>query len=338
MTVGRTGEEQPGALAVRGRDTARGEVARARRRRLSLRATRRLWLVVFLGPATALFALFVTYPILSALAYSLFAWEGIGRREFIGLGNFVRLVQTFPYPRLLVNAFWHNVLVFVLTMVVQNGTALGLALLLARDPWGARVYRVIFFLPVTLSLVIVGFLWLLFLNPVFGAVNKVLALAGVGHLARPWLGDPHTALVTLVLVNAWRWLGFPTLVFLAAIHAIPEEYLEAARIDGAGEGAAVRHVVLPLLAPAVTIIVLLTFLGAFNWFELPYVMQGVAGAPDRATDVLGLLFYRTAFGEVDTGLQDIGIGSAIAVLMFALLGSVSAVAAVLLRRREVEYA
>lgn len=200
------------------------------------------------------------------------------------------------------------------------------------------MYRVIFFLPVTLSLVIVGFLWLLFLNPVFGAVNKALALAGVGQLARPWLGDPHTALVAVILVNAWRWLGFPTLVFLAAIPAIPEEYLEAARIDGAGEAAVVRHVVLPLLAPAVTIIVLLTFLGSFNWFELPYVMQGVAGAPDRATDVLGLLFYRTAFGEVDTGLQDIGIGSAIAVLMFALLGSVSAVAAVLLRRREVEYA
>jgi len=88
----------------------------------------------------------------------------------------------------------------------------------------------------------------------------------------------------------------------------------------------------------VTIIVLLTFIGSFNWFELPYIMQGVSGAPNRATDVLSLLFYRTAFGEVDTGLQDIGIGSAIAVLMFALLLTVSAVGAVLLRRREVELA
>ncbi len=329
---------QPAGEARAGQPGARPPAALGHARlRLSLRTGRRLWLVVFLAPAVLLFATFITYPIVSALAYSLFRWEGIGRREFIGVGNFVRLFATFPYPRLLWNAFWHNVAVFVLTMVVQNLTALGLALLLARNPRGARGYRVVFFLPVTLSLVIVGFLWGLFLNPIFGVVNKALTLAGLGHLARPWLGDPATALVTLVLVNAWRWLGFPTLVFLAGIHAVPDDYLEAVRIDGASEWEVTRRIVLPLLAPAVTIIVILTFIGSFNWFELPYVMAGVAGAPNRATDVLGLFFYRMAFGEVDTGLQDIGIGSAIAVLLFALLAGVSTAGAVLLRRREVEY-
>jgi raffinose/stachyose/melibiose transport system permease protein len=310
----------------------------ARRSSLSLRATRRLWLIVFLAPATVLFAIFVTYPILSALAFSLYAWEGIGRRGFVGLANFARLFATFPYSQLLGNAFWHNVLVFVVTMVVQNGAALALALLLARSPWGAKTYRVIFFLPVTLSLVIVGFLWALFLNPVFGVVNRLLAGAGLGAWARPWLGDPATALLTLTLINAWRWLGFPTIVFLAGINAVPEEYLEAGRIDGATEWQLTRHVIFPLLAPAVTIIVLLTFIGSFNWFELPYVVQGVSGGPNRSTDVLSLFFYRLAFGEVDTGLQDIGIGSAIAVLMFLVLVAVSALAAVLLRRREVELA
>ncbi len=303
-----------------------------------MRTSRRLWLVFFLAPATVLFAAFVTYPIVSALAFSLYSWEGIGRRGFVGLGNFARLFATFPYSDLLVNAFWHNVVVFVVTMLAQNLPALALALLLARSPWGTKAYRVVFFLPVTLSLVIVGFLWGLFLNPVFGVVNKLLTAAGLATLARPWLGDAHSALLTLVLVNAWRWLGFPTIVFLAGINAVPEEYLEAARIDGAGEGSVIRHIIMPLLAPAVTIIVLLTFIGSFNWFELPYIMQGVSGAPNRSTDVLSLLFYRMAFGEVDTGLQDIGIGSAIAVLMFALLVTVSAVAAVLLRRREVELA
>lgn len=303
-----------------------------------MRTSRRLWLVVFLGPATVLFAVFITYPILSALAFSLYAWEGIGRRGFIGLHNFARLFATFPYSGLLVNAFWHNVVVFVVTMLIQNVIALGLALLLARSPWGTRGYRVVFFLPVTLSLVIVGFLWALFLNPIFGLVNQVLMTVNLGALARPWLGDASTALLTLTVVNAWRWLGFPTIVFLAGIHAVPEEYVEAARIDGAGEWEVIRRIIFPLLAPAVTIIVLLTFIGSFNWFELPYIMQGVSGAPDRSTDVLSLLFYRTAFGEVDTGLQDIGIGSAIAVLMFALLVTVSAVGAVLLRRREVELA
>ncbi|MGH2405210.1 MAG: carbohydrate ABC transporter permease [bacterium] len=302
-----------------------------------MQTARRLWLVLFLAPATVLFAIFITYPIFSALAYSLFAWEGIGRRGFAGLANFVRLFTTFPYPRMLAGAFTHNVVVFVITMIVQNATALGLAMLLARAPWGARAYRVIFFLPVTLSLVIVGFMWALFLNPVFGIVNKLLVMVGLAGLARPWLGDSQTALLTLTLINAWRWLGFPTLVFLAGINAVPEEFLEAARLDGAGEWDAFRHVIFPLLAPAVTIIAILTFIGSFNWFELPYVVNGVQGPPNRATDVLGLMFYRTAFGEVDTGLQDIGIGSAIAVLMFLLMVTVSTLGAVFLRRREVEY-
>lgn len=306
-------------------------------RGLRMQTARRLWLLFFLAPATVLFAIFITYPIFSALAYSLFAWEGIGRRGFAGLANFVRLFTTFPYPRLLAGAFLHNIVVFIITMIIQNGAGLGLAMLLARAPRGARVYRVVFFLPVTLSLVIVGFMWALFLNPIFGIVNKSLAAAGLAGWARPWLGDPQTALVTLVLINAWRWLGFPTLVFLAGINAVPEEFLEAARLDGAGEWSLFRRIIFPLLAPAITIIVILTFIGSFNWFELPYVVSGVQGAPNRATDVLGLMFYRTAFGEVDTGLQDIGIGSAIAVLMFLLLVSVSTLGAVLLRRREVEY-
>jgi len=302
-----------------------------------MRASRRLWLAIFLAPALILFAIFITYPIFSALAYSLFAWEGIGRRGFIGLGNFLRLFSTFPYPRLLGNAFMHNIVVFVLTMVIQNLSGLAIALLLSRGPWGARFYRVVFFLPVTLSLVIVGFMWSLFLNPVFGILNKALVAAGAGGLARAWLGDPQTALLTLTLINAWRWVGFPTLVFLAGINAVPDDFLEAARIDGAREWDVIRRIIFPLLAPSVTIIVILTFIGSFNWFELPYVVNGVSGSPNHATDVLGLLFYRTAFGEVDTGLQDIGIGSAVAVLMFVVMVTVSTLGAVFLRRREVTY-
>src|SRR5438445_9575090 len=222
-----------------------------------MRTSRRMWLVFFLGPATLVFATFITYPLLSALAFSMYAWEGIGRRGFIGLANFARLFATFPYSGLLVNAFWHNVLVFVVTMLIQNVTALGLAVLLARSPWGTRGYRVVFFLPVMLSLVIVGFLWALFLNPIFGLVNKFLTLAHAGALARPWLGDASTSLLTLSVVNAWRSLGFPTIVFLAGINAVPEAYVEAARIDGAGECDVIRSIILPLLAPAVRIIVLL---------------------------------------------------------------------------------
>lgn len=278
----------------------------------------------------------MAYPILSAMAYSVFEWDGIVRRGFVGLANFQRLLGQYPYSVRMLTAFGHNVWAFALTMVVQNGLGLLFAVLLAGKMRGAKVYRAIFFLPVTLSLVIVGFLWQLFLNPVWGVVNKSLALAGLGALARPWLGDAHTALISIILVNAWRWVGFPTIVFLAGIQGIPDEYLEAARLDGADAWATFWRITLPLLAPQVNIIVTLTFIGAFNWFELPYVMQGVTGEPNHATDVLGLLFYRAAFGGIDTGNPDVGIGSAIAVVTFSLILAVSGLGAVYLRRREVE--
>ncbi len=305
-------------------------------RRFSYRVSQALWVAACLAPALMLFTIVVAYPIAGAMAYSLFRWDGIVRGGFSGLANFQRLLTQYPYSVRMLTAFWHNVWTFALTMVIQNGLGLLFAVLLAGRTWGAKIYRAIFFMPVTLSLVIVGFLWQLFLNPVWGIVNKSLALIGLGGLARPWLGDVHTALIAITLVNAWRWVGFPTIVFLAGIQAIPDEYLEAARLDGAGPGAIFRQVVLPLLAPQVNIIVILTFIGAFNWFELPYVMQGVTGEPNHATDVLGLLFYRSAFGAVDTGNPDVGIGSSIAVVMFALILVVSSLGAIYLRRREVE--
>ena len=317
-----------------------GDAGATRRRparaALPYKTVRALWVAACLAPALLLFTAFVAYPVLTAMAYAFGRWDGIVRAGFAGLDNFHRLFTQYPYRERMTSAFWHNVWTFLLTMIVQNAPAMLFAVLLAGRAWGVRIYRAVFFMPVVLSLVVVGFLWQLFLNPVWGAVNKLLALAGLGALARPWLGDPHTALVALVLVNAWRWVGFPTIVFLAGIQAVPEDYLEAARLDGAGPGTIFRRIVLPLLAAQVNIIVILTFIGAFNWFELPYVMEGVTGEPFHSTDVLGLLFYRSAFGAVDTGNPDVGLGSAIAVVMFALILVTSGLGAVYLRRREIE--
>ena len=197
---------------------------------------------------------------------------------------------------------------------------------------GHRVHQVIVFLPVVLSAVIVGFLWKLFLHPLFGIVNALLALAGIA--GPPWLGDESTALGSLIFVGGWHNLGFPALIFLAGMQRIPLEVMEAARLDGASDRVMLTQIVWPLIAPSVTIVFILTFIGSFNWFELPYVMAGLSGSPGGATDVLGLYFYRTAFGNVSSGLQDFGHGSALAVLMFLFIAVVSAVSLRVLRRRE----
>src|SRR4029079_1516178 len=121
-----------------------------------------------------------------------------------------------------------------------------LAWFLFKQPFGHRFHRVAVFLPVILSTVIVGFLWKLFLNPNFGLVNQALNFAGLGSLARPWLGLGGTALVSLILVSAWHYVGFPTLIYLAGMQRIPSEIIESARLDGTGEWQLMRQIVWPL--------------------------------------------------------------------------------------------
>lgn len=307
------------------------ERAIARRKR-----NRVLWLAFLLLPPAAIMFTFVFLPMASAVLYSVYEWDGLVRGDFIGLENFRRVLFDPNRNWFLFNAFKNNVLVFITVMIVQNGLALLFALLLAREPKGHRFYQVVFFLPVILSTVIIGFQWKLFLNPIFGLVNSILKAGGLGAWALPWLGLPETALPAMVMVNIWHWVGFPTLVFLAAIHRIPKDFVEAARLDGASEWQIAKDIIWPLMAPAVTIIVILTFIGAFNWFEIPYVMNGLEGAPGYSTDMLGLLFYRTAFGSISTADSDFGAGSALAVLIFLFIFTASLIATRILTAREVE--
>ena len=279
-------------------------------------------------------ALFVAWPMVSAFRYAFQSFNGLNASGFIGLRNFAEILFQPPFSAWTVVAFWHNCVVFAGLMVVQNGLAYLIAFALLKSLPGHRVHQVIVFLPVVLSAIIVGFLWKLFLHPLFGLVNAALALVGIAP--RSWLGDAHTALGSIIATNAWHWVGFPALIFLAGMQRISRETMEAARLDGAGDLVLLRRIIWPLVAPSATIVFILTFIGSFNWFELPYVMAGVTGSPGGATDVLGLYFYRTAFGGVSAGLQDFGHGSALAVLMFMFIAAVSAVSLRYLRRREIE--
>ncbi|HWG83918.1 MAG TPA: sugar ABC transporter permease [Deinococcales bacterium] len=304
------------------------------RSRRTARQQRVLWLLFLLAPPALFFFSFVILPILSAFVYSFYAWDGLRRADFIGLENYRTVLFTNPYTGITVNAFSHNVIVFLSLMVVQNGVGFVLAYLLSKQLRGYRFHQVAVFLPVILSTIIVGFQWKLILNPIFGALNIALNSVGLQQYAQPWLGQESTALPALILVNAWHWVGFPTLVFLAAIQRIPLELTEAARLDGAGEWTLVSRIIWPLIAPAVTIIAILGFIGAFNWFELPYIMSGLDGP--YGTDVLGLYFYRTAFGNLGSSFQNFGLGSALAVLIFSFIMLCSIVLTRLLRRRETE--
>jgi raffinose/stachyose/melibiose transport system permease protein len=294
------------------------------------------WLLFLLLPPLLFMTAFVVYPLAAALADAFYDWQGLVRGGFVGLRNFADVLARAPWADATWNAAAHNVQVLLTMMVVQNGGGFLLAWLLFQERFGARFHRVALFLPVVLSTVIVAFLWKLFLNPNFGLVNQALTAAGLGELTRPWLGQPETALDALILVNAWHLVGFPTLVFLAGMQRIPRELLEAARLDGMTERQLLWRIVWPLVGPSATVAFTLLFIGAFNWFELPYLMAGIDGSPFATTDVLGLLFYRTAFGNQSGGSQDFGHGSAYAVLLFLAVGVLAGGITLYLRRREIE--
>ncbi|MDJ0497492.1 MAG: sugar ABC transporter permease [Acidimicrobiia bacterium] len=280
-------------------------------------------LALFLAPAFLLYAIFMVFPLAQALFFSLFEWKGTARGGFVGLHNFGELFGRFPLNEQLPRDLLHNTIFFIGTMAIQVSLGLLFAVLLQGNRFGKQFLRTTYVLPFMISPLVVGYVWSLILNPTFGPVNTTLKAIGLDALARPWLGDPTTAFPVVILVNVWFWLGFPLLLFAAGLAAIPEDYAEAASIDGAGPWQTFRHVTMPLLTPVFGTVAILTFIRAFNVFGLVWALGGVDGGPAGATDVLGLLFYRTAFRG---GVDAFGVASALAVVMFAIIFGISMLA------------
>ncbi len=277
-------------------------------------------IALFILPAFLLYTVFMIWPLAQSFYFSLFEFKGLARGAFVGLRNFRELFTRYPLNEQLPRAFLHNVYFFIGTMLIQNTLGLLFAKLLYAPRWGKRFFQTVYTLPYLISALVVGYLWSLMLNPLFGPINRALKMVGLSALARPWLGDPATALPAIILANAWQWMGFPMLLFAAGLANIGEDLREAARIDGATSWKLFWHIELPLLLPVVGIVTVLTFIGNFNVFGIVWAMGGVNGEPGGATDVLGLVFYRTAFRG---GVDAFGLASALAVLMFAFIFGVS---------------
>jgi raffinose/stachyose/melibiose transport system permease protein len=281
-----------------------------------------------MSPGLILYLAFFMGPMFAAFRLSFYDWPGIGTRmDFVGLRNFADLLTDYQVWR----ALLHNLYFFALVFVLQNTIGLGLALLLhARLP-GHAIHRTVLFVPSVLSLVVTSYMWELMLSPQFGIVNPFLKAIGLGHLQPVWLGDPAITLTVVILVQAWQWMGIPMVVYLAGLRSIPQEFTEAAMIDGASSWQVLLRVTFPLLAGPFTALTIICFVIMFRVFDIIYVLGGPQGEPDGATTTIGLVMFNHAFGG------SMSYAMAIGVFSYLLLGLVAGILLLALRRREVTY-
>ncbi len=278
-----------------------------------------LWLLYIL-PALVVYSFFMAFPLLNSMGLSLFTGGGYSLENFVGFGNYIRLFTEEDLATRYWGAFRNTWIFFSIHMLVQNSLGILFANLLTTPSLrGSNLYRTIIFIPTTLSILVTGYLWKLILNPQWGAFTLLLEKLGYGGNTA-WLGDPNLALPVVSLVSCWQWVGMPTMIFMAGLQNIPEDYYEAARIAGATGWGIFWKIKIPLLMPVVGIVSILTFVNNFNAFDVVFSMTNVNGAPRYSTDILGTFFYRVGIaGQHPVGIPDRGMGATVATLTFIVL-------------------
>ncbi|MEA9984117.1 MULTISPECIES: carbohydrate ABC transporter permease [Subtercola] len=244
----------------------------------------------FLFPAFAVLAIFFFVPTILNFVYAFTNWSAFHSGiSFAGIDNFVSLLSDGS----LLKAVRVTLVYAVLVALFQNLFGFALALFLERDTRLNRVARVLFFVPVLLSPLAVGYIFQALLKPE-GALNGILGLFAGGAVTIPWLGDTTWTIVVVALIQSWKWMGLTMLIYLAGLKTMPEDVLEAARIDGASWWRTLTSVRFPLLAPALTFNVATALLGSLNGFDV--VQAATAGGPAQTTEVVNIFIYRT-FGQ-----------------------------------------
>jgi raffinose/stachyose/melibiose transport system permease protein len=270
---------------------------------------RRRWVTIalFLLPALALYGLLVIAPLVQAIYYSGFRWNGLGSLDdFVGLENFRRAFSDSVF----LGALRHNGFFIALSLVLQLPFALGVAMLLNERLHGRALLRVLYFAPFVLSEVVTGVIWTLMLQP-RGLVDHSLDRVGLDPLIHQWLAEPGVVLWTLFVVISWKYFGFHMILYLAGLQQIPRELEEAAAIDGANRLQTLRYITLPLLGPTIRISAFLSIIGALQLFDLIWVMTG--GGPVNSSNTMAVYMIDWSFKRFQ-----FGYASAVAVIMLVI--------------------
>ena len=270
--------------------------------------SRWFWRIAFLSIPLLLYLVIVVGPLLYSFFFSLTDWNGFSYDfNFVGLENFGKI---FVDP-LFGGAIKNTVIWMIAALTIPTLGGLALALALQTQLRGARLFKSLFYLPICLSLVVVGQIWIWIYQPRWGLLNLTLDSAGLFDVSRAWLASPETALASVIVAWGWQQTGLAMVIFLAGLTSVPTELLEAAQIDGANYRQSLLRVVIPLLQPATVVVIALAVINSLKSFDIVYIMTG--GGPFHSSDTLAMMMYNESFKK-----YFMGYGSAISVVLFLI--------------------
>lgn len=288
----------------------------------------RLEVLLFVAPALALMAVFVVWPVVSAVRMSFYRWKGFGPMDdFVGWANYGLVLADDVFT----DAVAHNFIIVGLSIAVQLPVGLALALLLNRKIRFRGLLRTVIFVPYVLAEVIAGVIWFQLLQPGYGVVDTLVRAVGLTPPEQGFLGSPDIALYTVFVVLTWKYVGLAVLLFLAGLQSIPDELYEAAQIDSASWWQTQRQIAIPLLGPTIRTWAFLSMIGSIQLFDIVWVLTG--GGPANATTTMAT--YLVGQG---TARGNYGIAGAASVVLFLIALVMAVLYQALVLRRDTQEA
>ena len=264
--------------------------------------------VAFTAPALILFAMFVVWPMVRAVQFSLYRWKGFGPLvDFVGLKNYVSVLTNDVF----LGALGNNLFIVVASIVIQLPLGIAIALLLNQKIRGRGLLRTVVFVPYVLAEVIAGVVWFQMLQPKYGVIDSLLAAVGIQGPAQGFLGTPEYALWTVMVVLTWKYVGLAIILFLAGLQGVPQELEEAAQIDGASWWRTQWHITIPLLGPTLRTWAFLSMVGSLQLFDMVWILT--KGGPANATTTMATFLINEG-----TKRSNYGIAGAASVVLFVI--------------------
>ncbi|MDS9472465.1 carbohydrate ABC transporter permease [Sporosarcina pasteurii] len=284
----------------------------------------RLWYILFVAPLVLIFATVVVIPFLMGIYYAFFQWDGIGAnpKVFVGFDNFKHLLTDTRFFK----SAWLTTLFTILAVASVNIVGLFFALLVTSKLRTANAARTMIFMPYLIGGLILGYIWQFIFTDVFKRLGE---LTGFDNVFFNWLMDPQYALYAMVFVFTWQMAGYVMIIYIAGIQGIPEDVIEASKIDGANGWQRLRKIIFPLLMPAFTISLFLTLSSAFKVYDVNLSLTG--GGPANATELFAMNIYNEIFGY-----GNYGFGQAKAIVFFLIVAAITLTQVYLTKKREVE--